>query len=69
MLLLRTNMIWTRSEQINDLEAAILWVGGRDPAGMRDNWGKDLPSEGIKAKVNGKCYVFCRLAVETRSTI
>ena len=37
---------------------------------MSDNWDKDLPSEGVKAKVNRKCYVpFFAWTVETRSTI
>ena len=24
---------------------------------MRDNWDKDLPSEGMKARVNRKCHI------------
>ena len=64
MLLLRTNMIWTWSEQINYLAAAVLFgrEGRCEVAGMSDNWDKDLPSEGRKAKVNRKCHVsffFC----------
>ena len=37
--------------------------GGRcDTARMRDNWGKDLPSEAIKANIKRKCHVsFSRL--------
>ena len=49
---------------MNDLAAAIL-LGGRgrcDPAGMSDNWDKDLPSEAMKAKVNRIYHVsFFRL--------
>ena len=37
---------------------------------MSDNWNKDLPSEGMKAKVNRKCRVsFFAWTAETPSTI
>ena len=37
---------------------------------MRDNWDEDLPSEGMKAKVNRKCHVsFFVWTAETRLTI
>ena len=37
---------------------------------MSDNWDKDHPSEGMKAKVNRKCHVsFFACAAETPSTI
>ena len=36
---------------------------------MRDNWDKDLPSEGLKAKVDRKvCVFFFAWTAETRST-
>ena len=36
---------------------------------MSDNWDKDLPLEGMKAKVNRKCSVsFFAWATKTRST-
>ena len=45
--------------------------GGRcDPACKRDNWNKDLPSEGMKAKSNRKWHVFfLAWTAETHSTI
>ena len=37
---------------------------------MSDNWDKDLPSEGMKAKDNRKCHAsFFACTAETRSTI
>ena len=37
---------------------------------MSDNWDKDLPSEGMKAKVNRKCHLsFFAWTAKTRSTI
>ena len=37
---------------------------------MSENWDKNLPSEGMKAKVNRKCHVsFFACAAETPSTI
>ena len=36
---------------------------------MRDNWDKDLPSEGKKVKINRKCHdFFLAWTAETRST-
>ena len=44
--------------------------GRCDPTGVRDNWDKDLLSEGIKAKVNRKRHVsFFAWTAETRSTV
>ena len=48
--------------KINDLAIAVRFLEGRgkgicDPTGMRDNWDKDLPSRGIKDKVNWKWHV------------
>ena len=41
-----------------------------NPADTSDNWDKDLPSEGMKAKVNRKCHLsFFAWTAETRSTI
>ena len=43
--------------------------GKYDPTGMRGNWDKELPSEGIKATVNRKVRVFFTWTADTHSNI
>ena len=48
----------------------LLQCGRCDPARMRENWDKYLPSEEVKAKINRECLVsFSRLDGGDRSTI
>ena len=41
-----------------------------EPVSIGNNWNEDLPSKGMKAKVNGKCQAsLLAWTAETRSTI
>ena len=49
-----------------------LWGWGRrcDPVGLSEIWDKDIPSEGMKAKVSRKCHApFFAWTARTRSII